>query len=48
MRSVDLDTLVPDDTLSIDDGAVAPWNSLMMVVDDGCVSGDGSSDRYSI
>ena len=29
MRTVDLDTLVPDDTLSIDDGAVAPWNSLM-------------------
>ena len=26
---MDLDTLVPDDTLSIDDGAVAPWNSLM-------------------
>ena len=29
VRTVDLDTLVPDDTLSIDDGAVAPWNSLM-------------------
>ena len=29
VRKVDLDTLVPDDTLSIDDGAVAPWNSLM-------------------
>ena len=28
-RPVDLATLVPDPTLSIDDGAVAPWNSLM-------------------
>ena len=26
---MDLATLVPDPTLSIDDGAVAPWNSLM-------------------
>lgn len=29
VRRVDLDTLVPDDTLTIDEGAVAPWNSLM-------------------
>ena len=29
IRTVDLATLVPDDSLSIDDGAVAPWNSLM-------------------
>ena len=29
VRAVDLATLVPDPTLSIDDGAVAPWNSLM-------------------
>ena len=29
VRTVDLDSLVPDDTISIDDGAVAPWNSLM-------------------
>ena len=29
VRTVDLDSLVPDDTLSIDEGAVAPWNSLM-------------------
>ena len=29
VRTVDLDTLVPDDSLSIDEGAVAPWNSLM-------------------
>ena len=29
VRTVDLNTLVPDDTLTIDEGAVAPWNSLM-------------------
>ena len=29
VRTVDMDSLVPDDSISIDDGAVAPWNSLM-------------------
>ncbi len=29
VRTVNLDSLVPDDSISIDDGAVAPWNSLM-------------------
>ena len=29
VRTVDMDALVPDDSLSIDEGAVAPWNSLM-------------------
>ena len=29
VRTVDLDSLVPDDSLTIDEGAVAPWNSLM-------------------
>jgi excinuclease ABC subunit A len=29
IRTVDLDALVPDDSLTIDEGAVAPWNSLM-------------------
>lgn len=29
VRTVDLSTLVPDASLSIDEGAVAPWNSLM-------------------
>ena len=29
MRTVDRATLVPDESLSIDQGAVAPWNSLM-------------------
>lgn len=29
VRTVDEDTLVPDEGLSIDEGAVAPWNTLM-------------------
>ncbi len=29
VRTVDLASLVPDTSLTIDDGAVAPWNSLM-------------------
>ncbi len=29
VHTVDMASLVPDDTLSIDEGAVAPWNSLM-------------------
>lgn len=29
VRTVDESTLVPDETLSIDEGAVAPWNTLM-------------------
>lgn len=29
VRTVNLDSLVPDDSLTIDEGAVAPWNSLM-------------------
>ena len=29
VRTVDERTLIPDETLSIDEGAVAPWNSLM-------------------
>lgn len=29
VRTVDMSTLVPDDSLTIDGGAVAPWNSLM-------------------
>ena len=29
VRTVDRATLVPDESISIDDGAVAPWNSLM-------------------
>lgn len=29
VRNVDLATLVPDESLTIDEGAVAPWNTLM-------------------
>ncbi len=29
IQTVDMDALIPDETMTIDDGAVAPWNSLM-------------------
>ena len=29
VREVDMDTIIPDDSLTIDEGAVAPWQSLM-------------------
>ena len=29
VRKVNIDSLVPDESLSIDEGAVAPWNTLM-------------------
>ncbi len=29
VRTVDRSTLIPDESLSVDEGAVAPWNSLM-------------------
>ena len=29
VRTVDVDSLVPDETLSIDEGAVVPWSTLM-------------------
>ncbi len=29
VREVDMSTIIPDDSLSIDEGAVAPWQSLM-------------------
>ena len=29
VRNIDLSTLVPDESLTIDEGAVAPWNTLM-------------------
>ena len=32
VRAVDRSTLVPDDSLTIDQGAVAPWNSLMWLL----------------
>ena len=37
VRTVDFDSLVPDESHSIDEGAVAPWNSLMWsLMTDGC------------
>ena len=44
VRTVDLDSLVPDDSLSIDEGAVAPGTA-SCVIDDGCLPGNGSADR---
>lgn len=32
VRTVDLSTLVPDESLTIEQGAVAPWNSLMWLL----------------
>lgn len=32
VRTVDLDTLVPDDSLTIDEGAVRPWQTLMWLL----------------
>ena len=29
VRTVDRSTLIPDENMTIDEGAVAPWNSLM-------------------
>ena len=39
VRTVDESTLVPDESLSIDEGAVAPWEFADVVADDGCLSG---------
>ena len=41
VRTVDIASLVPDDSLTIDGGAVAPWNSLDVVADDRRLPGDG-------
>ena len=39
VRTVDQDTLVPDESLTIDEGAVAPWNTLMWsLMTDVCLS----------
>ena len=32
VSAVDMDTLVPDESLTIEQGAVAPWNSLMWAI----------------
>ena len=56
VRTVDLATLVPDESLSIDDGAVAPWRTLMWSLmtdvwraDERAVFGaDGSGARHRI
>ena len=47
IRTVDKATLVPDESLSIDEGAVAPWNSLMCVADDRRLPRHGRSYRHT-
>ena len=45
VRTVDPTTLVPDESLSIDEGAVAPWNSLMWsLMTDVCRAMGGRTD----
>ena len=45
VRTVDIDSLVPDKTLTIDEGAVVPWNSLMWtLMTDVCRVGGVESD----
>lgn len=45
VRAVDRTTLVPDESLSIDEGAVAPWNSLMWsLMTDVCRAMGGRTD----
>ena len=45
VRTVDMASLVPDESLSIDDGAVAPWNSLMWsLMTDVCRERGGRTD----
>ena len=34
VRTVDRSTLIPDKSKTIDEGAVAPWNSPYVVADD--------------
>ena len=46
VRTVDMASLVPDDSLTIDGGAVAPWNSLMWsLMTDVCRDGTGKGHR---
>ena len=48
VRTVDRSTLVPDESLTIDQGAVAPWNSPDVVADDRRLPGDGRAHRRAL
>ena len=48
VRTVNIDSLVPDDSISIDDGAVATVEQSDVVTDDGCMSGNGCAHGYSV
>ena len=46
VRTVDRASLVPDESLTIDEGAVAPWTlDRVLVTDDGCLPGNGGTHR---
>ena len=45
VRTVDRDALVPDESLTIDEGAVAPWNSLMWSLMTDGMPGHGRAPR---
>ena len=45
VHTVDMASLVPDDTLTIDEGAVAPWN---VVADDRHLPGDGRAHQCAL
>ena len=47
VRTVDRSTLVPDDSLTIEGGAVAPWNSLMWSIMVDVCREMGRAHRYS-
>ncbi len=47
VRTGDRATLVPDESLTIDEGAVAPWNS-DVVADDRCLPRHGGAHRRAV
>ena len=48
VQKVDLTSLVPDESLTIDQGAVAPWNSLMWSLMTDVCRAMGGADGYSL
>ena len=48
IRTVDESTLVPDENLTIDEGAVMPWQTLMWVTDEGHCPRNGGADRCAV
>ena len=48
VRTVDMDSLVPDDSISIDEGAVGSMEQSDVVADDGCMPADGCPYRCPV